>query len=130
MGSRGLGPFTLFPSMGVSSEIYRAAIGVFGFFLCISSCSVFAFSMLSSVVLFLLISSLSMLLLIFGSVHPNPGPFNLNLSVAYLKARSLNVDGKFREISVLASLHEFDLFAFLETWLTSSIFNGLFCYGL
>ena len=79
--------------------------------------------MLSSVVLFLLISSLSMLLLISGSVHPNPGPFNLNLSVAHLNARSLNIDDKFREISVLASLHGFDLFEFSEIWLSSSIFN-------
>ena len=80
--------------------------------------------MLSSVVLFPLISSLSMLLLIFGSVHLNPGPFfNLNLSVAHLNARSLNADDKFREISVLASLHGFDLFAFSETWLTSCTFN-------
>ena len=34
------------------------------------------------------ISSLSMLLLISGSVHPNLGPFNLNLSVAHLNTRS------------------------------------------
>ena len=29
-----------------------------------------------------------LLLLISGSVHPNPGPFNLTLSVAHLNARS------------------------------------------
>ena len=42
-----------------------------------------------------------MLLLISGSVHPNPGP---NIC----------------PISVLASMYGFDVFTFLETWLNSS----------
>ena len=64
-----------------------------------------------------------MLLLISGSVHPNPGPCSVNFSIAHLNARSLNVSDKLSEISVLASLYGFDVFAFSETWLNFSIAN-------
>jgi hypothetical protein len=50
--------------------------------------------------------SLSILLLLFGSVHPNPGPRQSYLS-----------------ISVIAFQHKFDLFAFTETWLNPNVPN-------
>ena len=58
-----------------------------------------------------------------GSVHPNPGPNSIKFSIAHLNVRSLNVNDKLSEISVLASLHGFDVFAFSETWLNSSVSN-------
>ena len=64
-----------------------------------------------------------MLLLISGSVHPNPGPSSVNFSIGHLNARSLNVSDKLTEISVLASLYGFDVFAFSETRLNFSIAN-------
>ena len=43
------------------------------------------------------------------------------MSIAHLSARSVNIVNKFSEISAIAQLHKFDLFAFLETWLNSAI---------
>jgi hypothetical protein len=43
------------------------------------------------------------------------------MSVAHLNARSLNISDKFSEISAIAFLHKFDLFAFSETWLNPNI---------
>ena len=43
--------------------------------------------------------------------------------IAYLNVRSLNVNDKLSKISALASLHGFDVFAFSETWLNSSMAN-------
>ena len=57
-----------------------------------------------------------MLLLISGSVYPNPGPSSVNFSIAHLNPWSLNVSDKLSEISVLASLYGFNVFAFSEMW--------------
>ena len=62
-----------------------------------------------------------MLLLLSGSVHPNPGPSSVNFSNAHLNASSLNVSDELSEISILASLCGFDVFAFSEAWLNFSI---------
>ena len=78
----------------------------------VSGFIVFLPPILFVVVLVVLKSSLSMLLLISGSVHPNPRPSSVNFSIAHLNARSLNVSDKVTEISVLASLHGFDVFVF------------------
>jgi hypothetical protein len=64
-----------------------------------------------------------MLLLLSGSVHPNPGPRNTCMSIAHLNAISLNIVDKFSEISAIAELHKFGLLAFSETWLNSTISN-------
>ena len=64
-----------------------------------------------------------MLLLISGSVHPNPEPSSVNFSIAHLNTRSLNVSEKPGEISVLASVYGFDVFAYSETWLNFSMSN-------
>ena len=61
-----------------------------------------------------------MLLLISGSVHPNPGSSSVNFSIAHVNAGKLTVHDKLSEISVLASMYGFDVFTFLETWLNSS----------
>ena len=72
-----------------STSLLRAAL--FSFF----ACSIFVV-----ILLVLMLPSVSMFLLISGSVHPNPG------SIC--------------PISVLASMYGFDVFTFLETWLNSS----------
>ena len=96
--------------MGDSLVQYRAEIGLFNCFKFVSGFIVFLPPILFVVVLVVLKSSLSMLLLISGSVHPNPGPSSVNFSIAHLNARSLNVSDKLTEISVLASLYGFDVF--------------------
>ena len=113
----------LFFLMGDSLVQYRAAIRLFNCFKFVSCFIVFLPPISFIVVLVVLISSLSMLLLISGSVHPNPGPSSVNFSTAHLNARSLNVSDKLSEISVLASLYGFDVFAFSEAWLNFSIAN-------
>ena len=67
-----------------------------------------------------------MLLLISGSVHPNPGSSSVNFSIAHVNAGKLTVHDKLSEISVLASMYGFDAFAFSETWLNSSLVNDSF----
>ena len=67
--------------------------------------------------------SLSILLLSPGSVYPNPGPNSINFSIAHLNVGSLNDNDKLSEIYVLACLYEFDVSAFSQTWLNSSVSN-------
>ena len=93
---------------------YKAAIGLFNCFRFVSCFIVFVL---------VLTSSISMLLLISGSVHPNPEPSSVNFSIAHLNARSLNVSEKPGEISVLASVYGFDVFAYSKTWLNFSMAN-------
>ena len=120
----GIFMFLFFLLMGDSLVQYRAAIGLFNCFKFVSGFIVFFLPPISFVVvLVVLISSLGMLLLIPGSVHPNPGPSSVNFSIAHLNARSLNVSDKLIEISVWASLYGFDVFAFSETWLNFRIAN-------
>jgi hypothetical protein len=45
------------------------------------------------------------------------------MSIAHLNAGSLNIVDKFSEISAIAEQHKFDLLAFSETWLNSTISN-------
>ena len=67
---------------------------------------------------------LFILILLSSTVHPNPGPGEFRMSViAHLNARSLNISDKLSEISAIAFLHKFDIFAFSETWLNSNIPN-------
>ena len=67
--------------------------------------------------------SLSILLLSPGSVYPNPGPNSINFSIAQLNVRGPNDIDKLSEMYVLACLYEFDVSAFSETWLNSSVSN-------
>jgi hypothetical protein len=55
-------------------------------------------SMINLVIIFSLILSFSILLLLSGTVHPNPGPQQISMSIAHLNARSLNIADKFNEI--------------------------------
>ena len=113
--------------MGVSLEIYRAAIGLFNIFktfftvnaLCICLC----ITMINLVILFTLFSGLIGLILLSGLVHPNPGLHNVCMSIAHLNARSLNNQDKLSEISLIAWQCNFSLFAFSETWLNSNVSN-------
>ena len=89
---------------------YRGAIGLFNSFKFASCRIVTLLPILFLVILLVLKLSLSNLLLMSGSVHPNPGPNNINFSIAHLNVRSLNVNDKVSEISVLACLHGFDVF--------------------
>ena len=66
---------------------------------------------------------IKLFILLSGTAHPNPGPGEFRTSVAHLNARSLNISDKLSEISAIAFLHKFDIFAFSETWLNSNIPN-------
>ena len=62
--------------MGVSLQVYRAAIGLFyGLRL--------SLSIISLIILYVLYSGLIILLILCGSVHPNPGPRNIRMQEAY-----------------------------------------------
>ena len=106
--------------MGVSLDTYRAAIGSFNNKWLLILSVLHLNSLLNLCVLFILIINLLILILLSGTVHPNPGPSEYYMSVAHLNARSLNISDKFSEISAIAFLHKFDLFAFSETWLNSN----------
>ena len=60
-----------------------------------------------------------------GQVHKTEifSPNSINFSIAPLNVRSLNYNDKLSEISVLACLYEFDVPAFSQTWLNSSVSN-------
>lgn len=91
----------------------RAAIGLFNCFKFTSCCTVFSLAVSFVVILLtLILPSLSMLLLISGSVHSNPGLNIVNFSIVHLNAGSLNVNDKLSEIYVLARMYGFDVFAF------------------
>lgn len=111
--------------MGVSLEDFHAAIGLFNSNrFCLSIKIIISVIFLFNVaVVFTLLSGLIVLLLVSGSVHPNPGPTQRRLSLAHLNARSLNISDKLSEISAIASFHKYDLFAFSETWLNANISN-------
>lgn len=113
--------------MGVSLEIYRASIGMFGchtFRLCkllipwplgavISEC----------LCPFILIS---LLILLSGDVEVNPGPSrSLTLNIGHINARSLNVEDKFNEITSLVLEQQLDIFAVSETWLNQGVASDL-----
>ena len=114
----------LFLLMEDSLVQYRAAIGLLNCFKFVSCFIVILPPISFLVILLVLISSLSMLLLISGSVHPNLRPSSVSFLIAHLNTTSLNVSDKVGEISVLASLYGFDAFAFSEAWLNFSIANN------
>ena len=109
--------------MEVSLDQYISAIGLIKRFKFTSCRTVILLPILFLVILLVLMLSLSILLLMSGSDHPNPGPNSIDLSIVHLNVRSLNVNDKLSEISVLACLHGFEVFAFSETWLNSSVYN-------
>ena len=94
--------------MEVNLVQYRAVIGLINRFKFTSCRIVILLPILFLVILLVLMLSLSIfLLLMSGSVHPNPGPNSINFSIVHLNVRSLNVNDKLSEISVLACLHGF-----------------------
>ena len=71
--------------MGVSLETYRAAIGSFNNkWLLIFSVLHLNSLPLNRCVLLILIINLSILILLSGTVHPNPSPSEFCMSVAHL----------------------------------------------
>lgn len=110
--------------MGVSLEIYRATIGSFNNKWLLIYSVLHLNSLLNRCVLLILMIKLFILIFLSGTVHPNPGPGEFWISVAHLHARSLNISDKLSEISAIAFLHKFDVFAFSETWLNSNIPNN------
>ena len=118
--------------MGVSLEVYRAAVGLFNglidyvcykvFNLCVSS----LIDLLCGCI-FTLILLFSVLILLSGDVQINPDPFtNLTLNIGHINARSLNDVDKFEEIVSMVIHHKLDIFAVSETWLNNSISSDLF----
>ena len=118
--------------MGVSLDIYRAAIGLFCFFklLYVKTC-------LFTVSFVLLCLYFGMLLAVFFlicvDVHANPGPErSTSLKVGHLNARSINISRrsnvieKFEEITSIMLNENFNIFALSETWLNASIPNYFF----
>ena len=118
--------------MGVSLEVYKAAVGLFDglidyvcykvFNLCVSS----LIDLLCGCI-FTLILLFSVLILLSGDVQINPGPFtNFTLNIGHINARSLNDVDKFEEIVSMVIHHKLDIFAVSETWLNNSISSDLF----
>ena len=118
--------------MGVSLDIYRAAIGLFCFFKLL-----YAKTCLFTVSCVLLCLHFGTLLAIFFlicvDVHVNPGPErSTSLKVGHLNARSINISRgsnvteKFEEITSIILNENFSIFPLSETWLNASIPNHLF----
>ena len=107
--------------MGVSLEIYRAAIGVFNqCFVCLCKLTIlFNFNSNWLIVIFVW---LCILLILAGDVEINPGPpRNFTLNMGHINARSLNCADKFDEICSLTHDVNLDILAVSETWLNNSI---------
>lgn len=118
--------------MGVSLEVYRAAIGMFKLsrpFDVIGN--VFSgqglVGLLFAVSEFLVMLFIACILIILSNdVQLNPGPVQF-FTIGQLNARSLNVGrDKFEEISSLVSENNFDIFAITETWLNEHISSDSF----
>ena len=118
--------------MGVSFDIYRAAIGLFCFFkLLYAKTCLFTVSFAS--LCLHLGALLASFFLICLDVHMNPGPErSTSLKVGHLNARSINISRranvieKFEEITSIILNENFNIFALSETWLNASIPNHLF----
>ena len=112
--------------MGVSLEIYRAAIGVlnrrvFTIHKKLTNLSLLLIckSLVNGVILYLI---LCILLMVAGDIETNPGPpRNLTLNMGHINARSLNIEDKFDEICCLVHNVNLDILAVSETWLNDSI---------
>ena len=110
--------------MGVSLEIYRAAIGLFnGKIFSISKVfKPFSLCKFQCGCLFVLVTLLGLLILLSGNVEINPGPSNdLSLNIGHINARSLRSEDKFEEIVSLVLDLKLDIFAVSETWLNDSV---------
>ena len=70
---------------------------------------------------------ISLLLLLSGDVHPNPGPVNnKHFSFSHINSRSLTTPNRISEIKdFIGNLHEFDIVGISETHLDSSIKDSL-----
>jgi hypothetical protein len=115
--------------MGVSLEVYRAAVGLFNCHFSVVSTTKYAFS--SPLTMFGCLYCLILLVLFFllcTDVESNPGPYqNINLKLAHLNVRSLNFAvSKFEEIASIILNQKYDIFALSETWLNDSIPSSLF----
>jgi exonuclease III len=109
--------------MGVSLDVYRAAIGTFNFFklFVIVNVNFSDYDLLfivSDLIIMLFIACI--LIILSNDVQLNPGPVQL-FKIGQLNARSLNSSDKFEEISYLIRENDFDIFAITETWLNEHI---------
>jgi len=111
--------------MGVGIEQYRAAVGLFNMrFSVIIHAAIVSISVFELILPFVV---LIMLLLVSGSVHPNPGPGQRVLHLAHMNVRSFCItdrhSSKWDEICAFISSHDFDVFAVSETWLNDKVLN-------
>ena len=98
--------------MGVSLDVYRAAIGTFNFFklFVIVNVNFSDYDLLfivSDLIIMLFIACI--LIILSNDVQLNPGPVQL-FKIGQLNARSLNSSDKFEEISYLIRENDFDIF--------------------
>ena len=108
--------------MGVSLQIYRAAIGEFNSFK-ISSVVYTHFVqgfLLVAGYMFLIMFFVCIVIILANDVQLNPGPVQ-HFSIGQLNVRSLNIREKFEELSFLIKENNFDVFAVCETWLNEHI---------
>ena len=67
---------------------------------------------------------LSFLILLSGDVHPNPGPkldtLFRDLNFAHVNLNSITVHPKMTELRLLCQLHQIDILAISETWLSAN----------
>jgi hypothetical protein len=121
--------------MGVSLEVYRAAIGMFNLSGCVSDPALgnvfFGYGFVD--LLFVRVSELlvmlfvaCILIILSNDVQLNPGSVQF-FTIGQLNARSLNVGcDKLEEISSLFSENNFDIFVITETWLNEHISSDSF----
>ena len=113
--------------MGVSLEIYRAAIGLFNadkilklkFAYNFNLYCAFVFGMFVFCILFSFLK-----LILSNDIEMNPGPISSRLfNVGQLNVRSLLAGNKLDEIYFLLKEHNFSIFGMTETWFNDSISN-------
>ena len=113
--------------MGVSLEIYRAAIGFFNSCRFVTSRHTFELPLFFIIAFWHIVVLLALFFLFCCDVELNPGPNRTcSLNIGHLNVRSLNVVEKFEEVATIIMQQQFHIFGLTETWLNSSISNDAF----
>lgn len=110
--------------MGVGLDQYRLSIGLFNRVKFTTSLAGIGFRMLANIAMVLLFCMLSLLLLLSGDIHPNPGPERPTLhepKLCHINIRSLS-DVKFLALQT-SVMKVFDIIALSETWLPDDTEN-------
>jgi len=112
--------------MGVSLDIYRAAIGLFNSLKILFSKFAYSLNYYFVVGLGMFFVCLTLLLLLLsGDIELNPGPVSSKFfKLGLLNVRSLLAGDKLDEISYIIRDKNFSIFALTETWLNNSIPNN------